>query len=152
MIISCYNLNSNPYGVLSSLVVLIKKAFLCAERSVRTCDSFHYNIRFNSIKAIQIDSMPKLILVHSQLDQSTVANFKSRRPQNWTVIFIEFDAQGFQSQDVIALQLCFVATITKCIFESIENHRFKIKLKYRFIRKPNESNKNLISNAKKCRA
>ena len=133
MIISCYNLNSNPYGVLSSLVVLIKKAFLCAERSVRTCDSFHYNIRFNSIKTIQIDSMPKLILVHSHLDQSTIANFKidglkSRRPQNWTVIFIEFDAQGFQSHDVIALQLCFVATITKCIFESIENHRFKIKL------------------------
>ena len=93
--------------------------------------------------------MPKLILVPSHLGQSTVVNFqidgpKSRRPQNWTFIFIEFYAQGFSEPKCY----CVVATITKCIFESIENHRFKIKLQYKLSKSPNESNKNFISNTK----
>ena len=85
---------------------------------MRTSDTFHYNIRFNSIETIQIDSMPKLILVHfySKANESVL---------KWTVISTKADPQAFYLKDpplfVIICSADFAQLmLMKEIFSSIE--------------------------------
>ena len=90
---------------------------------MRTSDTFHYNIRFNSIETIQIDSMPKLILVHfySKANESAL---------KWTVISTKADRKAFYSKDPpLFVIICFKPhgsanftqlMLMKEIFSSIE--------------------------------